>query len=185
MHRFLLPLFALAFLLTSCGGGGGLNCAAEYRQDGLNVCLPEGWTAMDKETMNIRGIPEETIAVFRMDESLSGQFPSVAVTRENLSAPVEARNYSEAGIRSVSVLPGYTLIDSSEITVSGEEVKLHVFSAQPIAGEPARRFHQASTVHGQFGYTITAATPLFIEKNLEEQIKFIIENVVFVEEEAK
>jgi len=184
MHRLLIPLFALALLLTACGGGSTeVSCDKDYWDGTVGVCLPEGWGVLDRETMRQRGLPDETVAAFRSEMSVSGQFPSVTVTREMLSQQVSASDYSDASIRSVSVLPGYTLIDSPSLKIDEEEVKLHVFSAQPVADEPARRFYQVSTVTNGAGFTVTAAAPLFVEKDLEGGIVTIMKSVTFRESE--
>ena len=185
MQRFLIPLFVLAVLLSACGGGGAGSDCKEYWDGAVGICLPDRWIVVDRETMRLRGIPEETIAVFRYEESISGQFPAVTVTREVLRTEVSASDYSEAGIRAVTSLPGYTLVDSKEVKVDGEKVKLHVFTAQPVADEPARKFFQISTVSGPQGYTVTAATPLFLEKGLESQIESIVKSAVFKKDEPQ
>ncbi|MBU0458033.1 hypothetical protein KJ652_04655 [Patescibacteria group bacterium] len=181
MHKILIPLFALAILLTSCGGGGSstVECENEYWDSTVGTCLPDGWVVIDRETLKMRGVPEETVAAFRREESVSGQFPSITVTKEVLSAAVSAATYSDASIRSVSVLPNYTVVESPSVKIDGEEVTLHIFSAQPVPDEPARRFYQISTVKGDIGFSITAAAPISVEKNLEEEIEFIMKGVTF------
>ncbi|HCI03439.1 MAG: hypothetical protein QF755_06285 [Candidatus Peribacteraceae bacterium] len=183
MTRFLLPLFALAILLTACGGGGGgSDCDNEYSDSSLSLCLPDKWIVMDGETRRQRGIPDETIVAIRFEEAISGQFPAVTVTRETMKREVSPLDYSEAGIRSVSTLPGYTLMDTKEVKIDREDVSMHVFTAQPISDEPARKFYQISTVKGNDGYTITAAAPLFIESSIEKQIESIVMSISFDKE---
>ncbi len=183
MTRFLLPLFTLAILLTACGGGGGSSdCDNEYSDSSLNLCLPDKWIVMDRETRRQRGIPDETIVAIRFEEAISGQFPAVTVTKETMKREVTPLDYSEAGIRSVSTLPGYTLTDTKEVKVDGEKVSMHIFTAQPISDEPARKFFQISTVTGNEGYTITAAAPLFIESSIEKQIETIVMSISFDKE---
>ncbi|MBU2213358.1 hypothetical protein KKC44_00025 [Patescibacteria group bacterium] len=181
MYKFLLPFFALAFLLTACGGGGSakVECETDFWNGTVGTCLPAGWITMDRETLRQRGVPDETVAAFRSEESVSGQFPSVTVTQEPLAAKISAQDYSEASVRSVSVLPGYTLIDSPSVKIDGKEVTLHIFSAQPVEDEPARRFYQVSTIAGDTGYTVTAAAPLFVENDLENAIRFILMSATF------
>lgn len=183
MTRFLLPLFALAILLTACGGGGGSSdCDNEYADSRLSLCLPDRWIVMDGETRRQRGIPDETIVAIRFEEAISGQFPAVTVTRETMRREVSPLDYSEAGIRSVSTLPGYTLTDTKEVRIDGEDVSMHIFTAQPISDEPARKFYQISTVSGNDGYTVTAAAPLFIESSVEKQIESIVMSISFEKE---
>ncbi|MCF7844876.1 MAG: hypothetical protein K9M03_03555 [Kiritimatiellales bacterium] len=181
MYKLLLPFFALAFLLTACGGGGSakVECDKDYWDGAIGTCLPEGWIVMDRETLKQRGVPDETLAAFRYEQSVSGQFPSVTMTQEPLVSEISAEDYSEASIRSVSVLPGYTLIESPSVKIDGKEVTLHIFSAQPVEDEPARRFYQVSTIKGEIGYTVTAAAPLFVESELDNQIRFILEGATF------
>jgi len=186
MTRFLLPLFALAVLLSACGGGGGkADCAEVYWDGHIGVCLPDKWIVMDKETLRQRGVPEETVAAFRYEESISGQFPSITVTRENLKRAVSSSDYSEASIRSVSALPGYTLVDQKPVKIDGEEVSLHVFTAQPIAEEPARKFYQVSMVSEEIGITVTAAAPLFVEKDMDSQLRSVLKSATLRGEEAE
>jgi len=59
---------------------------------------------------------------------------------------------------------------------------MHVFTAQPISDEPARKFYQISTVKENDGYTITAASPLFIESSIEKQIESIVMSISFEKE---
>jgi len=134
---------------------------------------------VDSETLRLRGVPEETVAAFRSEKAVSGQFPTVTVTEEPLVREVSATDYSDASMRSVTGLPGYKVIDTTEISVDGETVSLHVFSAQPVEGEPARRFYQVSTIQGSEGYTVTAAVPSFIDESLAEEIVTILKSVTF------
>lgn len=165
-------------LLVSCGGGSSdsNSCDQDFWNGEVGTCLPEGWDVLDSETLRQRGVPEETIVGFQLSEAVSGQFPTVAITREKLATVVTPARYSEANIRSVEVLSGYELIDSKEFTVDEEAVTLHVFSGQPIEGEPSRRFYQVSTTSDNTGYTITAVTPLSIDSDLEEQVLLMLKN---------
>jgi hypothetical protein len=180
MKRLVIPL-VLTALLVSCGGSTPVaECTQDYWNGTVGTCLPEGWTVMDRETMLQRGLPEETVVAFSSDASVSGQFPSITVTQEPLAQAVEAVDYSAANIRAVSVLPGYKLIDSVDLAVDGVDVALHTFAAQPLEEEPARRFYQISTVQQGVGYTITAAVPLSVPKDLEAQVLLILKSVTFV-----
>src|SRR3990167_3142323 len=99
MQRFLIPLFVLAILLSACGGGAvAVECASDYWDGAVGACLPKGWSVLDKETLKERGVPEETIAAFRSEESVSGQFPTVTVTSEVLASavPPAAADYSSS-----------------------------------------------------------------------------------------
>ncbi|MBT5236947.1 hypothetical protein HOL63_01080 [Candidatus Peregrinibacteria bacterium] len=175
-------LFSACVLLAACGGGSARSgCEQDYWDGTVGTCLPEGWEIIDKETLRQRGVPEETIVAFQISESVSGQFPTVAVTKERLPNPVTAQNYSSASIRSIEVMEGYTLVDSKDFTVDGEDVSLHIFTAQPIEGEPRRRFFQVSTAIEDIGFTATAVSPVSITKELEEDMMLILEHLVFSE----
>jgi hypothetical protein len=136
---------------------------------------------LNTETLRQRGVPEETIAAFQSSESFSGQFPTVAVTRERLANVVDAKQYSDANIRSVQVLDGYEHIDTRDFKIDDSKVSLHIFTAQPIEGEPRRRFFQVSTTVGETGYTVTAVSPVSINKELQESLLLILEQVTFTE----
>lgn len=177
-----LSLLLFTILLTSCGGGSAEATCDEYFWDGtVGTCLVEGWEVVNRETLRQRGVPEETILGIQHTEAVSGQFPTVAITEEKLPNPVDAAQYSEASIRAVSVLNGYERIDEKEITIDGETVKMHVFTGQPIDGEPKRRFIQVSTAVGDKGYTLTAVSPVSIDNSLEKQILLMVENFTLTE----
>lgn len=181
---FLLPLL----VLSGCGStpSGSPSCDREYYDDveKVAICVPSGWAAIDRETLRQRGVPDDTVAALQAEEAVSGHFPTVTVTRELLSQPTTPEAYSDASIRSVSVLPGYTLIESPTMRLDGANVRLHVFTAQPIPDEPARRFYQVSTALKDRGYSVTATTPVSTEDTLEKQITFILENARFGIREA-
>jgi hypothetical protein len=178
-----LFLLSASFLLVSCGGGSskGVACDQRYWDGTMGTCLPEKWEILNTETLRQRGVPEETIAAFQSSESFSGQFPTVAITRERLASIVDPAQYSSANMRSVEVLDGYEHVDTREFNVDDSKVSLHIFTGQPIEGEPRRRFYQVSTTTGDTGYTITAVTPLSITKDLDESILLILGEVTFIE----
>ena len=181
----LLALLSLV-LLTACshsGEGAHASCDQEYWNGDIGTCLPGQWIVLDAETLRQRGVPQETIVAFQSEEAVSGQFPTVAITEERLPSAVDSAEYSAASIRSVEVLAGYEHVDTKEVTVAGEDVKMHIFTAQPIDGEPRRRFHQVSMVHGDTGYTITAVSPVSIEKATADQLMLMLESVFFEKKE--
>lgn len=179
-------LFSVCILLTACGGGStGTSCDQEYWDGIVGTCLPEGWEVVDTETLRQRGVPEETIVAFQKTESVSGQFPTVAVTKERLPNVVSPEAYSMASIRSVEVMEGYKLVDAKDFTVDGEGVSMHIFTAQPIEGEPRRRFFQVSTALEDIGFTATAVSPVSIDKTLESDIMLILEQLIFIEPEEE
>jgi hypothetical protein len=172
----LLPLF-----LAACGTGStetATQCQT-YWFDQIGACLPGTWKLLDAAELAQRGVPEDVIIAFQSDTSVSGQFPTISVTREALSAVVLPADYSDATIRSVSVLPGYKLVDQKKVTIDGVSLPVHVFFAQPVTGEPQRRFLQVSTVVGQNGYTVTALTPLTVSNALESEILTILGSITF------
>src|SRR3989344_5185501 len=159
-------------LLAACGGGSGsaLSCDKPYWDGLVGSCIPDGWEVVNRETLRQRGVPEETIVGFQHTEAVSGQFPTIAITQEKLANPVDPKEYSMASMRSIEVLNGYEHIDTKEFDVDGEKVDLHVFTGQPIEGQPARRFYQVSTAVDDTGFTMTAVTPVSIDAGLEKQI---------------
>lgn len=185
-------LIAFCALLAGCGGGDSseVTCDNQYWDGTFGMCLTEGWIALDSETLRQRGVPAETIVAFQAEEAIAGQFPTIAVTKERLASETDAMRYSEASIRSVAVLNEYALIDAKEMTIDGHDVKMHVFTARPLDGEPARRFYQLSTTIRDLGFTVTAVTPLSIEKKQQESIELMLSQVTFTdptpkEEDAK
>jgi hypothetical protein len=143
------------------------------------MCLTTGWTVVDRETLTQRGVPDEVIAAFQADKAAAGQFPTITVTKETLQQKTDSASYSKASIRSVSTLPAYKVVDQRDIKVDGQTVQLHIFTAQPLADEPERRFSQVSAVAGDTGYTFTALTPLSIDTTLEQQIQTMLQSVTF------
>lgn len=176
-------LILASVLLVSCGGeggeGGSASCDKEYWDGTVGVCLPKHWVVIDRETLRQRGVPDDTIAAFQSEDAVSGQFPTVTVTREPMVDIVTAEDYSEANIRSVSVLPGYDFIDSTRVSIDSESVSLHIFTAQPRADESKRRFYQVSTVSEEVGYTITGTGPVSVDDGLEKQLLLILQSTTF------
>jgi hypothetical protein len=177
MARFSLVLVLLLTLtLLACTGGGErkVECKEQYWDGTVGLCLPEGWQVIGKEALAAKGIPEEVAVAFQKESPISGQFPTVTVTQEPLQGPANPVSYSEAGVRTVSVLPGYKLLDTDALTIDGEEITLHIFTAQPVASEPARRFYQVSSVSKEVGFTVTGVMPLSIESDLEREMIVIL-----------
>lgn len=182
VRRFSPLLLLLSLFLVSCGSSGSTETTQcqTYWFDQIGACLPGSWKLIDRTELAQRGVPEDVLIAFQSDTAVSGQFPTVSVTREPLSTVVAPADYSDATIRSVSVLPGYKLIDQKKVTIDGVSLPVHVFFAQPLTGEPQRRFLQVSTVVGQNGYAITALTPLTVSSDLESEILTILGSVTFV-----
>jgi len=182
MKRFLVPLLLTTGLLTACGSSStAVTCKEQFWDGTVAVCLPAGWKVIDRETLTQREIPEEVIVAFQSEKTVSGQFPSVTVTREVLSQPVDSPAYSQASIRAVAVLPGYKLIDTRPVTIETKNLSIHVFTAQPIAEEPARRYYQVSAVSKDAGYTLTALTPVSVASTLEQEVLTIMKSFGFAE----
>lgn len=183
-------LLGFCTLLVSCGGGGGsshnsVSCEDNYWDGQVGTCIVSGWDTLDEETLRQRGVPEETIVAFQSQEAISGQFPTVAITREQLPNDVDAKQYSDANIRAVEVFDGYKHVDSREVTVAGHDVLMHIFTAQPIEGEPRRRFYQVSVTDGDVGYTATAVTPVTIGEAFEKKMLLMVTNLTFKEPVAE
>ncbi|MDD4319453.1 MAG: hypothetical protein PHW10_03980 [Candidatus Peribacteraceae bacterium] len=186
LRTVLLPTGIVAsLLLVSCGGRQETACTQQYWDGTVGVCLPEGWTVVERERLDQMGVPEEVVAAFQTAQPVSGQFPNVTVTREALAQPVTGADYSKSAIRSVGTLPGYELIDSRPATVDGQEVTFHIYSAQPVTDQPRSRFYQVSAVSGSgAGFTATAFTPLTVTPALEQQVTAIVTSLTFTEPEA-
>ncbi|OGJ55419.1 hypothetical protein A2706_01700 [Candidatus Peribacteria bacterium RIFCSPHIGHO2_01_FULL_51_35] len=186
MRRF-ASLLLLCLTLAACGGSGAVaDCEGERYWDGtIGLCLPEGWTALPREALRERGIPEDVVVAFKRNEAIAGQFPAVTVTQEALAQETSPVTYSEASVRSVSVLPGFKEIDQQDVTIDGTEVTLHIFSAQPTEGEPERRFYQVSFAAKNFGYSVTGLTPLSPPRELEAEMKTLMGSITFAEPAAE
>ena len=183
--RRTLTCLSLLLVLSACGGGGDNEntstppCSSPYWDGTVGTCLPQGWHVVDRDILRERGLPAEVIAAFQADQAVSGQFPTITVTRELLSKDMTAAEYSEASIQSVGTLPGYSSIDTRSLTVDGQQVALHIFSAQLQESQPKQWFYQVSAVSGKNGYTYTAALPLSVEDSLEQRVLLILQNVTF------
>ncbi len=178
MKRRLAIALVPLFLLVSCGGSGEktatVTCKEQYWDGTVALCLPAGWTIVDRETLADRGVPDEVLAAFQTAKAVSGQFPTVTVTKETLTEALDSGTYSDASMKSVSTLPGYTHVDTKKVAVDGKDVDMHIFTAQPLNDEPARRFYQVSAVAGGNGYTVTGLAPVTIVSQLDKEIQLIL-----------
>ncbi len=187
MNKRLLALLVFPLILAACGGGGGSStsaCKEQFWNGTVGICLPADWKVVDRETLSQRGLPDEVILAFQADKAVSGQFPTVTVTRETVSDGVDSTAYSTASIRSVATLPGYRLIDTKKQKLDGQDVELHTFTAQPLSEEPERRFYQVSAVSKGVGYTFTALTPLSVSTTLEKEVLAMMESASFIDPSA-
>ncbi len=187
MNKRLLALLVFPLILAACGGGGGSStsaCKEQFWNGTVGMCLPAEWKVVDRETLTQRGLPDEVILAFQADKAVSGQFPTVTVTRETVHDGVDSPAYSTASIRSVATLPGYRLIDTKKLKLDGQDVELHVFTAQPLSEEPERRFYQISAVSKNIGYTFTALTPLSVSTTLEKEVLAMMESASFIDPSA-
>lgn len=184
----LIATLSVTLLLAACGGSSSssteISCKEQFWNGVIGLCLPAGWTVLEQETLADRGVPEQVMVAFQAEKTVSGQTPTITVTSEKLNTPLDSAAYSKASIRSVTTLPGYKLIDSRAMTVEAQNVDLHIFSAQPISGEPERRFFQLSAVGANIGYTVTALTPVSISDTLQKEIMLIMNSVRFSEPTA-
>lgn len=185
--RYRSLLLACLFFVACSGSSTANDCFKEYWNGEVGTCLPQGWRVLDQETMRQRGVPDDAIIAFQSETPISGQFLTVTVTREQLADTLEPSIYSQANIRLVSSLPGYTLVDSTGANIDGNTVDLHIFTAQPVADEPPRRFYQISTVANSIGYSITATSPVSVDDVTERQLINIVQSSTFMAkaEEAK
>ena len=186
--RYRLLLLTLCLPLAACGdddGGGNVSCKSDYWDGTYGTCLPDNWVVIDSETLRQRGVPGDTIVAFQSEVPVSGQFPTVTVTREPLIDVVDPEDYSSASVRAVTVLPGYQELDTRETNIAGEKVHMHVFKAQPAEGETLRRFFQVSTVAKGAGYSVTATTPVSLDDALENQVLLILRESIFEGEEEE
>jgi hypothetical protein len=185
MKKTLLSLICSGLLLAACGGGSAeVACENQYWDGTVGTCLPGGWQVLDRGVLDQRGAPAEVMVAFQADQPVSGQFPTVTVTRELLKEAMEPVQYSDASIQSVTTLQGYEEGETETVTIDGNDLKLHTFSAQPRADEPRVRFFQVSTAAGTSGYTFTGAVPLTVEDTTEGQIKLILGNVTLQDPDA-
>ena len=179
--RTLSLTLGLCALLVACGGGGASTaCVSEYWDGSIGTCLPEDWKVVEKSALEQRGVPPEVVVAFQAEQPVSGQFPTVTVTREALTEEIEPTQYSELSVQSVRGIPQYEEIDDREITIDDETVHLHIFSAQPREEEPKAKFYQVSVALGTTGYSYTAALPLGVEDDLEDQVLLILENATLL-----
>ena len=187
VRRFVPALLFVSLLLAACGSKSSSSVAdcQTYWFTTVGACLPQSWKLLDRTELSQRGVPEDVIIAFQSADAVSGQFPTISITREPLTTVVDSAAYSDATIRSVAVLPGYKLIDQKKTTIDSVSLPVHVFFAQPVNGEPQRRFTQVSTVVDKAGYTITALTPLTVTSALETEILTIIGSVTFKEPATK
>ncbi len=176
MRVKLLLASSLLVLLAACGGSTVVECTQRYWDGQVGTCLPDGWHVLDRANLDQRGVPEEAVVAFQTDESISGQYLTVVVTREELAQEVSSPDYSEAGAASVTSLPGYARIEERKVKIDGENHILHVFTAQPSDAQPTARFYQLSMAKGKTGYTFTVATPVSIDASAEDRIVAILEN---------
>jgi hypothetical protein len=174
-------LISLCLFLAACGGSAEVACEQAYWDGTIGTCLPSGWKVVERGTLDARGVPTEVVAAFQAEKPFSGQFPTVTVTRETLTEEVTSAEYSEASVQAVQGLPAYEELDSRTVTVDERDVQLHIFSAQPRAEDPKARFYQVSFTGEGAGYTFTAAVPLSITDEMEEQILLVLENATVQE----
>ncbi len=179
-------LSSLCFLvLTACGGGTtAVTCENQYWDGTVGTCLPAGWHVVDRAALDQRGVPPEAVVAFQADQPFAGQYATVTVIREALTKQMTSPEYSEASMQSVTTVSGYAKVDSEAVTIDGEDVTLHTFTAQPRSDEPKTRFSQISAVAGMTGYTFTAATPVTVEKALDQQVQLILKNATLKNPEA-
>lgn len=173
-------------VLAGCGKATQqVTCTQQYWNGTIGMCLPQGWELMAKERLDQLGVPGDVIAAFQLTTPVSGIYPNVTVTSEQLPQAMPSETYSKNSIRAVTSLPQYQLIDTRPISVDGDNVDIHIYSAQPSADQPQARFYQVSAVSAGNGYTVTAYTPLTLSTNLESQILLMLQSLTFKETPTK
>ncbi len=181
-----LFLLSCSLFLVACGGeGGSVACDQEYWDGELGFCVPDGWTVLDGATLRERGAPAETILALQYGTAVSGEFPVMTIMSERVRADITAAQYSEASITTVSAIGGYDRVQTDDVTIDDEDVEIHIFTSKPEEDQPRRRFYQLSTVNDATGYTLTAATPVSIEGDLEDQILTILRSLTFTDTAAE
>jgi hypothetical protein len=128
-----------------------------------------------------RGLPPELVAAYQADAALSDVYPTITVTRQVLGTAMTPEAFSEASVASVAVLPEYKQLDERSVTIDGQSVPIHVYSAKLRPDRPAQRYYQLSTVSGRSGFTLTGALPLSITTPLEQQVLLVLQNATFIE----
>lgn len=180
--RKTLAFVGVTLLLSACGGSSAeITCESAYWDGTIGTCLPNGWRVVDRDELDERGIPGEVLVAFQSEEPYAGQFATVTVTREILAQDLTSPEYSEASVASVKGLPGYTEVDEQTVSVDGEDVLMHIFTAQPQEDQPESRFYQVSAVSNNEGYTFTGATPVSVSDELEAQVQLILSSASFQE----
>ena len=180
-------LSLLTLTLVSCGGTATTVagvCKVQFWNGSVGLCLPTGWSVMDRDTLASRGVPADVVAAFQKDKPDAGQYATITVTKEDLAQPMDSVAYSKASIQSVATISGYKQLDLRDTTVDGAAVSIHVFSAQPSPDQPERRFYQVSAVSGATGFTVTAIAPLSVSADLQKDILAILGAVTFKEPTA-
>jgi hypothetical protein len=185
MKKPVLLVVSAAFFLSACGGGesSSVACESQYWDGTVGTCLPAEWKVLERSVLDQRGAPPEVVVAFQANEPVSGQFPTVTVTRETLKQTMTSPEYSELSVQSVATLPGYEEGSERSLTVDEEEVTLHTFTAQPRSEEPRVRFFQVSIASGTSGFTYTGAVPLTVPTKTENEIRLILENATLRETE--
>jgi hypothetical protein len=186
MRMPLIAAVALSVVLSACGGGSAeVACENLYWDGTVGTCLPANWKVLDRGLLDQRGAPPEVIVAFQADTPVSGQFPTVTVTREALKQEMTSAEYSEASVQSVTTLPGYEEGDQATVTVDEADVALHTFTAQPRPEEPRVRFFQVSMAAQSTGYTFTGAVPLTVPAAVESAIKLVLQNATLREQKGE
>jgi len=180
----------LLLFLAGCGSSSTTTsvttCTQQFWNGSVGVCLPSGWEEMNRERLDLLGVPPEAIVAFQTVKPVSGQFPNVILTAEPLTGVFTSPDYSKSSIRSVASLPGYQLVDVRAAIVDGKSVEIHIYTAQPAGDQPRVRFYQISAVSGDgtttgTGYTVTGFSPLSPTDTLDKQFLLILKSLTFTE----
>ncbi len=187
MRRVVLLLCSV-FLLASCGSGSNTTtvaCDLQFWNGTFGTCLPKGWKVLSQDSLDLLGVPEETVAAFQLSDPRGGQFDTVTVTREPLNQDMDTTEYSKANVVAVSTLPDYKLIDKKVVYIDAKESAIHVFSARPATDAPIRRYYQAGSTSGKMGYIFTGSFPLSVTETEASEVEYILQNITFVDPATK
>ncbi len=180
-------LLSLSLLLAACGGSSGTTatCDQQYWDGKVGTCLPENWHVVTTADLQTRGAPGEVVVAFQANDSIAGRFPLVTVTSQSLTVAMDPVTFDAQNRTSVKTLPGYTLVDEKKTVIDGEDLMLHIFTAQPVAEQAVQRFYQISSSVKDKGYTFTGVLPLSVNKETEAAMMTIMTHVTFTDPDSK
>ena len=167
MSKRFTALVALILFLPACGGRSA-SCDDHVQIGIFGICLQNEWEQVSEEKLREEGVPAETVAAFQLTSPRAGQRDNIVISRERLPGVITAEKYAQTNVRTIEVMPEYSLIEKREVNIDGEDTLLHIFTARPVPDLPARRFYQVSLVEGTTGYVVTGTLPFAVDSDIEE-----------------